>query len=460
LISSRLITSIHRKKLSGIHIYKKTIDYDVSLGITKAHRSCGAGCGAEMATKLTELKAKALSPGDKAITDALTVGLRLEAGSERGRGKWTFRFVSPVHRVKNSRGEFVGQRRDQGLGSYPDVSIVDARAKAQLSRRLLAEGKDPIDEARRAKADQLSVDAMLTFKQAALRVYADQKESWRNSKHQQQWINTLETYIFPTLGDMKVSSLKPADFAKALRPIWLEKAETASRIKQRCHTVMKWCWAHELVAGNPVDVVDQILPSQPTKRERVTHQPAMEWRDVPKFFKEVFDVGPNNPTRALLKFVILTAARSGEARFMHWSEVDLEAKVWTIPATRMKAKALHRVPLSDQVVAILERQSALFGSDGLVFPAPRGGALSDMAMSVFLRGKNVASSEPGRTATAHGFRSSFRDWASENGYARDLAERALAHTIANQAEAAYHRTDLLEQRRSMMAAWASFCMHE
>ncbi|OYU74392.1 MAG: hypothetical protein CFE32_17935 [Alphaproteobacteria bacterium PA3] len=172
------------------------------------------------------------------------------------------------------------------------------------------------------------------------------------------------------------------------------------------------------------------------------------------------DVGPNNPTRALLKFVILTAARSGEARFMHWSEVDLEAKVWTIPATRMKAKALHRVPLSDQVVAILERQNASFGNNALVFPAPRGGELSDMAMSVFLRGKNVVSSEPGRTATAHGFRSSFRDWASENGYARDLAERALAHTIANQAEAAYHRTDLLERRRSMMAAWASFCTSE
>jgi integrase len=183
----------------------------------------------------------------------------------------------------------------------------------------------------------------------------------------------------------------------------------------------------------------------------------MEWREVPKFFKEVLDTGPSNPTRALLKFVVLTASRSGEARFMNWSEVDLVTKVWTIPATRMKAKALHRVPLSDQVVALLERQATSFGNDGLVFPAPRGGALSDMAMSVFLRGKNTVSSEPGRTATAHGFRSSFRDWASENSYARDLAERALAHTIANQAEAAYHRTDLLEQRRSMMAAWAIFC---
>ena len=156
-----------------------------------------------------------------------------------------------------------------------------------------------------------------------------------------------------------------------------------------------------------------------------------------------------------MEFVILTAARSGEARAMTWSEVDFEGATWTVPASRMKARVTHRVPLSRRALEILRVQRELQPKTDLVFPAPRGGVLSDMALTKFLRDQKAVSSEPGRTATAHGFRSSFRDWASEHGFARDLAERALSHTIANQVEASYHRTDLLEQRRSMMAAWAA-----
>jgi integrase len=159
-------------------------------------------------------------------------------------------------------------------------------------------------------------------------------------------------------------------------------------------------------------------------------------------------------TRALLEFAILTAARSGEARAMTWAEVDLKAKVWTVPANRMKAKVTQRVPLSERAVEIVAAERALHPDADLVFPAPRGGVLSDMVLTTFLRDQKAQSSEPGRAATAHGFRASFRDWASENGYARDLAERALSHTISNRAEAAYHRTDLLEQRRGMMQAWS------
>jgi integrase len=239
-----------------------------------------------------------------------------------------------------------------------------------------------------------------------------------------------------------------------LRPIWLAKPETASRVKQRCRTIMKWCWAQQLVKGNPVDVVDHLLPQQPGKRERTTHQPSMPWRDIPAFVKQSLATGRPNVSRALLEFVILTAARSGEARAMTWGEVDLDGKVWTVPAQRMKAAVAHRVPLSRRAVEILEAQRALHLDTDLVFPAPRGAVLSDMVLTAFLRDRKAHSSEAGRVATAHGFRSSFRDWASENGYARDLAERALAHTISNQAEAAYHRTDLLEQRRAMMEAWA------
>ena len=233
------------------------------------------------------------------------------------------------------------------------------------------------------------------------------------------------------------------------------KTETASRVKQRCHTVMKWCWAHGSVKANPVDVVDHLLPQQPGKRERVSHQPSMPWRDIPAFVQKVLHTSASNVTRALLEFVILSAARSGEARAMTWDEVDLEAKVWIVPASRMKAKAVHRVPLSERAVEILEAQRQKHPESELVFPAPRGAVLSDMVLTGFLRDQKAQSSDKGRVATAHGFRSSFRDWASESNYPRDLSRnRTLAHTIQNQAEAAYHRTDLLEQRRSMMEAWA------
>jgi integrase len=238
-----------------------------------------------------------------------------------------------------------------------------------------------------------------------------------------------------------------------LRPIWLKKPETASRVKQRCHKVMKWCLAHGLVPGNPVDVVAHLLPQQEAARDRTTHQPAMPWRDIPAFVTKL-RAGAYSITRALLEFVILTAARSGEARAMMWDEVDLEARVWTVPANRMKAKASHRVPLPERAVEILAFQRDRHPDAELVFPSPRGLVLSDMALTKFLRDQKAHSSEAGRAATAHGFRSSFRDWASENAYPRDLAERALAHTIKNQTEAAYHRTDLLEQRRTMMEAWS------
>lgn len=180
----------------------------------------------------------------------------------------------------------------------------------------------------------------------------------------------------------------------------------------------------------------------------------MPWRDVPGFVKDRLRGSAANVTRALLEFVILTAARSGEARAMTWDEVDLGAKVWAVSANRMKAKVAHRVPLSGRAVEILTAQRKLQPDAELAFPAPRGGVLSDMVLTAFLRDQKAQSGDKGRIATAHGFRSSFRDWASENGYPRDLAERALAHTISNQAEAAYHRTDLLEQRRPMMEAWA------
>ena len=395
--------------------------------------------------QLTDLKLKAAMPGGKPMQDGAVSGLRFETGAQKGQGKWILRFVSPA----------TGKRRDMGLGRYPEVSLADAREKGIAARKALANGKDPIDERDADKAERKTVADALTFEQAARRVHKDNKEGWKNTKHQDQWINTLRDYVFPGIGAKKVASLAPADFADVLRPIWLSKPETASRVKQRCHKVMKWCWANGLVQGNPVDVVDHLLPRQPGKRERVRHQPAMDWRAIPDFVATSLRVGRANVTRALLEFVILTAARSGEARAMQWGEVDEERRIWTMPADRTKTKVEHRVPLSDAAMRILDAQRKAHPSSSLVFPAPRGGVLSDMALTKFLRDQKAPSGDKGRIATAHGFRSSFRDWASEQGYARDLAEKALAHAIANKTEAAYHRTDLLEQRRPMMAAWAA-----
>lgn len=393
---------------------------------------------------ITDLQAKRIAPGDKPVAHGLVRGLRLEPGAAKGHGKWILRFVSPV----------TGSRRDMGLGVYPDVSIANASTKGMQARHAIANGKDPIGEREVERAASAAIAGAMTFERAARRVHETLKPGWKNPKHRDQWINTLRDYAFCKIGKKKVTDLVPADFAEVLGPIWLEKPETATRVKQRCHAVMKWCWAQELVKSNPVDVVDHLLPQQPGKRERTQHQPSMPWRDVPAFVKNRLRGAAFNATRALLEFVILTAARSGEARAMTWDEVDLGAKVWTLPANRMKAKVAQRVPLSGRVVEILTAQRALHPDAALVFPAPRGGVLSDMVLTAFLRDQKAQSDDKGRIATAHGFRSSFRDWASESGYPRDLAERALAHTISNQAEAAYHRTDLLEQRRPMMEAWA------
>jgi integrase len=393
---------------------------------------------------ITDTKARRLQPGEKPVGDGTVAGLRLEPAKLKGHGKWILRFVSPVS----------GKRRDMGLGVYPDVSIAEARKRGTAAREKIALGLDPIDQRHGEQVAPEPNEAMMTFETAARQVHAEKAPGWKNGKHVDQWLNTLSEYVFPRIGNHKVADLTPRDFAEVLRPIWITKPETASRIRQRCDVVMKWCWAHGTIPGNPVDVVDHLLPRQPGKRERVQHQPAMPWRDIPDFVGTVLRPDNRDLSRTLLEFVILTAARSGEARAMTWDEVNLEEMVWTVPAERMKSKAVHRVPLSDRAIEILKAQQGRVGQQALVFPSPRGKVPTDMILTSFLRRHGAASGDAGRTATAHGFRSSFRDWASENGYSRDLAERALAHTIKNAAEAAYHRTDLLEARRTMMNEWS------
>ena len=394
---------------------------------------------------LTETRARRIKTTDKPLADGTVVGLRLLPGTVNGRGKWQLRFTSPE----------TGARRDMGLGVYPDVSILSARERASEARKQIAAGIDPIEEAQRQQDEAACAVRIPTFEEAARSVFDEHKASWSHGKHVDQWINTLTTFAFPLIGQRKVDTLKPSDFADVLRPIWSLKAETARRVKQRCHAVMKWCWGKEYVQGNPVDMVDMLLPKQSASARVSVHHPAMPWRMVPQFVQDVVQAG-EDVTRHLLEFTILTAARSGETRGMTWDELDLSTATWIVPAHRMKAKALHRVPLSSRAVELLEKRRALARHPELVFPSPRGAVLTDMALTKFLRTHKAVSDVPGRVATAHGFRSSFRDWASENGVSRDLAERALAHTIRNAVEAAYHRTDLLEQRRSVMEAWAAY----
>jgi len=411
-------------------------------------------------TILKAMKADNINPGDIPVADGTVPGLWLHPGKKKGHGKWLLRYKSPTElqgeKRKNLDKPPELARRDMGFGLYPHVNIDSARKSAAAARELIRNGIDPI-EARKADKQARTSDAQaLTFETAARQFHADNKPGWKNPKHAAQWITTLEKYVFPHIGNRKVDGLKARDFADALRTIWLEKPETASRVKQRCSSVMDWCAAQELVGANPVGVVAKLLPKQPKIRDRVVHHPAMPWQDVPVFIDEVLRAGNPSLSKTMLEFLILTAARSGEVRAMTWDEADLVNCVWTVPAERMKANAAHRVPLSGRAIEMLQEQKEKAGHSDIVFPSLGGNVPSDMILTKFLRDQKVESSEQGRTATAHGFRSSFRDWASENGHPRDYAERALAHTISNQTEAAYHRTDLLDQRRGMMESWAQY----
>lgn len=395
---------------------------------------------------LTDTKARSVKPGGPPIAHGGVTGLALHPSpNHKGQGKWVLRYVSPV----------TGKRRNAGLGSYPDISIAAASQQGRVMREQIAHGHDPLE----IRANEAAKPRMPLLREAAEILHKELSPGWKNPKHAQQWINTLTEYAFPEIGSLPLDQIQPRHIADVLRPIWLEKAETAGRVKQRLHAVMAWGWAHGYCQSNPVDVVGHLLPLQPGKAIRTQHQPAMPWKMLPEFFKAHLPTlePPQRPDVAcqVLKFLILTACRSGEARYMTWDEVDVRAKVWTLPAERMKAKQIHRVPLSKQALAVLKQQQGQH--DTLVFPSVRDRApLSDMALTALLRRVKAVSDVSGRTATAHGFRSSFRDWCSEKGYARDLAERALAHAVQNKVEAAYHRTDLLEQRRPLMQAWADF----
>lgn len=395
-----------------------------------------------LTSKTVEKLAKAAVAG---LTNAGD-GLYFKVGKTGGTS-WIFRF------------KIAGKSRDMGLGRYPEVGLAEARDKATEARKLAKTGTDPLAvrdaerEARRA-AQQAEAARAVTFREVAASYIAAHRAGWKNAKHAQQWENTLATYAHPTIGALPAQDVTTAHVLEILQPIWATKPETASRVRNRIELVLDAAKARNLRQGeNPArwrGHLDKLLP----KRSRVSavkSHAAMSWAEVPDFMTELKKLEAIS-ARAL-ELTILTACRTSEVLEATWAEVDLASRTWTIPATRMKAGKAHRIPLSDAALTLLE-QLPRFDSSSYLFPGLKAGKpLSNQAMTMTLRrmGKGHL--------TVHGFRSTFRDWAAEcTPYPREVCELALAHRIADGAEAAYWRSDIFEKRRALMADWARYAM--
>lgn len=345
------------------------------------------------------------------------------------------------------RVQVEGKRRDYGLGSLDLVSLAEAREKASEWRKLAKAGYDPSQEAKRQRG-QLTV-----FEKAARQFHEERKGSWKNAKHGDQWINTLEAYAFPSLSNVSVDRIDADDIAAVLLPIWQSKAETARRVRQRIGQVLDYSKAKGWrTTEAPMRAVNTLLRG--IKQPEAQHFPALPYKEVPKFVQKIS--GENlTMGRLALQFLILTAARSGEVRGATWREIDLVEELWNVPAERMKGGKAHSVPLSRFALNILERAKAYSSGepDALIFPGLRQKPLSDMTLSKVLKAHG------GKGYTVHGFRSAFTDWAAENGISNDWAEAALAHAVPNKVEAAYRRTTFLEQRKLVKQDWANFCFN-
>lgn len=344
--------------------------------------------------------------------------------------------------------------RDMGLGPYPDVSLENAREAAAKARELCRGGVDPIDARRAARAqDALEKAKAITFKECAEAYIKAHTPGWRNAKHGDQWRATLDTYADPVIGKLAVQAVDTGLVMKVLEPIWKEKTETASRLRGRIEAILDWATVRGLRQGdNPArwrGRLDNLLPAR-AKVQKVKHHAALPYQEIGAFMEALR--GQDGIAASALEYLILTATRTSETIGATWDEVNLEDALWVIPEGRIKAGKAHRVPLSAAALAILERTPKKRRT-GPLFPNERNGdPLSTNALLKLL--KRMGRSD----LTAHGFRSTFRDWAAERtNYPREVAEMALAHTISDKVEAAYRRGDLFEKRKRLMAEWAKFC---
>ena len=368
-----------------------------------------------------------------------TVTRRGRYGDGRG-GFGLSLLVKPMANGRTSktwsqRLRIAGKPFNIGLGQYPLLTLQEARAAALANARAVKQGRDP-----RARA-------VPTFAEAVEDVIALHEPNWSGTRTAQNWRSSLLYYATPTLGSLPVSDITTAHVLAVLVPIWNEKRTTARLVRQRIGAVMQWAVAQSFRENNPAG--DSIGAALPKTGNGVKHMRALPHAAVGAALAKVRQSGAWVCARLALEFVVLTAARSGEVRLATWDEIDLPAGVWTIPATRMKARREHRVPLAPHAVELL-RQARQYGDgEGIVLPSARGTALSDSTLSKMLRDLRIP-------AVVHGFRSSFRDWAGDAGQPRELAEAALAHAVPNAVEASYARSDLFERRRQLMADWAAY----
>lgn len=357
---------------------------------------------------------------------------------------WVFRYTSPV----------TGKRRELGLGPTRTVGLAEARALAATAEKAIASGIDPKEARDNEKVQRVTTNRQrLTFEQAACQCIAARQHEWKNEKHRHQWGASLKTYAYPVLGNLPVDQVTMELVLEVLEPIWTTKTETATRLRQRIETVLDWAKARKLVMGdNPASLksgLGQLLPKA-SKIAKVKHQPALPYQQVHAFVQALRQKKGISPKA--FEFLILTAARSGEVLGAKWDEIDLESKVWTIPAERMKAGREHRIPLSARAVTIMKEMAAGKQCD-FVFPAPTGKkGMSNGALLAVIKGMSEYAAY-----VPHGFRSTFRDWAAETtNYANETLELALAHTIRDKAEAAYRRQDQLDKRTKLMEQWANY----
>ena len=357
-----------------------------------------------------------------------------------------------------------GKRRDIGLGGYPDVTLADARRLAREKREMIRAGIDPVKD-RKAAHSKLIAERIsgILFTEAATQYIAAHGVGWKNAKHSQQWRNTLETYAYPVIGKICVKDIETSHLTQILEPIWTTKPETASRVRNRIELVLDWATARGFRKGeNPArwkGHLNNLMPEK-SRVKTVRHFPALPYSQVGAFMAALRKV-EGMGARAL-EFTILTAARSGEVRGATLNEIDIKGKVWTVPDARMKAGKEHRIPLPESAIKLLQELPSMAGSN-LVFPNTKGNPLSDMALTAVLR-RMQGGEKPrwtdaaGQLITAHGFRSTFRDWAGETtAYPREVIEHALAHKLKDKAEAAYQRGTLFDKRRRLMDDWSAYC---
>ena len=362
-----------------------------------------------------------------------------------------------------------GKRREIGVGGYPDVTLSQARDRAREAKEKIRRGVDPVEERKAARAALVAARRRgLTFADATEKCLAAKLNAFKNPKHRQQWQNTLQTYAMPELGKMLVDEITVQDVLRVLEPVWQTKTETASRVRGRIEAVLSWATVAGHRSGdNPArwaGNLKELLPAA-AKVAKQSNQPALQIDDAPRWFAAIRE-REGMGARAL-EFTALTAVRSQEVRGAQWEEIDFKAGLWIIPAMRMKTgRREHRVPLSPESVRLLQALPR-FEDNPLIFPAPRGGELSDMTLSAAMKrlhATDIANGGAGyldrvskRPAVPHGLRSTFRDWVAEyTQFPGDMAEVALAHKVASAVEASYRRGDMVEKRRSMMGAWADF----